>query len=236
MAALKGFFRRFREKTGSSLAVVILAALLLEGFAILENYYARTLLQRELERRTESQIRLVASFVDQSLEVAERSLNEQRWVIEDYLDEPDSLFRIMYNLVRHNRMIVGAGLPFAPDYYPSKARLFQPYAVRDGAEIEVYDGIWACSSILHLPKPALADVLDKMTAALKPNGLIYTSFKYGSFEGLRNGRYFTDFTESEFQAFLKQIPQLRIEESWTTADVRPGREDEQWLNLLLRKA
>ena len=139
MAALKGFFRRFREKTGSSLAVVILAALLLEGFAILENYYARTLLQLELERRTESQIRLVASFVDQSLEVAERSLNEQRWVIEDYLDEPDSLFRIMYNLVRHNRMIVGAGLPFAPDYYPSKARLFQPYAVRDGAEIEVYD-------------------------------------------------------------------------------------------------
>ena len=114
---------------------------------------------------------------------------------------------------------------------PVRNELFQ-----DLSEIEVYDGIWACSSILHLPKPALADVLAKMTAALKPNGVIYTSFKYGLFEGLRNGRYFTDFTESEFQAFLKQIPQLRIEESWTTADVRPGREDEQWLNLLLRKA
>lgn len=31
-----------------------------------------------------------------------------------------------------------------------------------------------------------------MNQALKENGIIYTSFKYGEFEGERNGRYFTD--------------------------------------------
>lgn len=36
--------------------------------------------------------------------------------------------------------------------------------------------------------------IKKMAAALKDNRVVYTSFKHGSFEGERNGRYFTDFT------------------------------------------
>jgi hypothetical protein len=39
-----------------------------------------------------------------------------------------------------------------------------------------------------LPKAELRDVLAKMSLALKDNGIIYTSFKYGNFEGMRNGR------------------------------------------------
>ena len=139
MAASKGFFRRFREKTGSSLAVIILAALLLEGFAILENYYARSLLKQELNARAESQLRRSAAFGSQTLLAAEQSMKEQVWTMEYLLDRPDSLFTIMRNFVRNNRVIVGAGMPFAPGYYPSKGRLFQPYAVRNGSDIDVYD-------------------------------------------------------------------------------------------------
>ena len=102
-------------------------------------------------------------------------------------------------------------------------------------EIGVYDGIWACSSILHLPKQELLPVIRKMCDALKDNGVIYTSFKYGDFEGERNGRYFTDFTEDTFDKFIKVIPELTIEEEWITSDVRPGRGEERWLNLILRK-
>ena len=79
-------------------------------------------------------------------------------------------------------------------------------------EIGVYDGIWACSSILHLPKQELLPVIRKMCDALKDNGVIYTSFKYGDFEGERNGRYFTDFTEDTFDKFIKVIQELTIEE------------------------
>ena len=98
-----------------------------------------------------------------------------------------------------------------------------------------YEGIWACSSILHLPKKELLPVIRKMCIALKDNGVIYTSFKYGDFEGERNGRYFTDFTEDSFCEFMKAIPELTIEEQWITSDVRPGRGEEKWLNLILRK-
>ena len=102
-------------------------------------------------------------------------------------------------------------------------------------EQKKYDGIWACSSILHLSKDELKNVMQRMLCALKDDGVIYTSFKYGTFEGERNGRYFTDFTEKTFDGFLSGIRHVKIEEQWLTGDVRPGRESEQWLNLILRK-
>lgn len=98
-----------------------------------------------------------------------------------------------------------------------------------------YDGIWACASILHLSREELLDIFHKMHQALKRNGIIYTSFKYGTFEGERNGRYFTYFTEEMFEEFARQISGLQIEKIWITEDVREGRGDERWLNILLRK-
>lgn len=103
------------------------------------------------------------------------------------------------------------------------------------SEVDKYDGIWACSSILHLPVGELDEVMRKMMIALKKNGIIYTSFKYGTFAGERNGRYFTDMTEEVFAVFLSGIDGLKIEEQWITSDVRPGRGEEKWLNLILRK-
>lgn len=100
---------------------------------------------------------------------------------------------------------------------------------------ELYDGIWACSSILHLPGDELSDVFGKMGRALVSQGIVYTSFKYGIGEGERNGRYFTDMTEDKITELLEKVELFIIEEMWITSDVRPGRENEKWLNLILRK-
>lgn len=100
---------------------------------------------------------------------------------------------------------------------------------------EEYDGIWACSSILHLPKSELSDVFEKIHMALKKGGVLYTSFKYGEFEGERRGRFFTDFTSENFRMFISRFPKLVVIEEWVSLDVRPGRGDEKWLNLILQK-
>ena len=102
-------------------------------------------------------------------------------------------------------------------------------------EQEKYDGIWACASILHLPKEELSVVLDKMIAALKKNGIIYTSFKYGDFEGERNSLYFIDFTVESFKEFIENVADVEIVEYWITGDVRQGRGEERWLNIILQK-
>lgn len=94
---------------------------------------------------------------------------------------------------------------------------------QDLDEVEKYDGIWACASILHVKKAELPSVLRKMSVATKSNGIIYVSFKYGDFEGERNGRYFTDMTVDSMAQLLEMIPELRIEKQWITGDVRAGR-------------
>lgn len=103
------------------------------------------------------------------------------------------------------------------------------------SELAIYDGIWSCASILHLSKKKLHEVLIKMSDALKDHGIIYTSFKYGNFEGERNGRYFTDFTLESFEEYIQNVPMLQIEECWITGDARLERGEEKWLNLILRK-
>ena len=113
---------------------------------------------------------------------------------------------------------------------PVRQMLFSELAAEDE-----YDGVWACSSILHLPKAELEDVLRKIIRAMKDGGYLYTSFRYGTFEGLRGERHFTDFTEETFEIFLRAFPELQIMEEWTSMDVRPGREDVKWLSVILQK-
>ena len=109
------------------------------------------------------------------------------------------------------------------------------------SEVERYDGIFACASILHVPYAGLSDILARVERALKTGGILYVSFKYGTFEGERNGRYFTDMTMERLEECLKACggenagSKLEIVESRITGDVRPGRGDEKWLNVILRK-
>ena len=113
---------------------------------------------------------------------------------------------------------------------PVRQMLFQDLDCQD-----TYDGIWACASILHLRVEELTDVFHRISLALHEEGILYVSFKLGKFRGERGGRYFTDFDESGFREYAEQFPELNIRDLWTTADVRPGRENEKWLNVILRK-
>lgn len=100
---------------------------------------------------------------------------------------------------------------------------------------EYYDGIWACASILHLPREELADVIGKIERALKYGGVLYASFKYGTYEGMRNGRYFTDFTEEKLKSFWESVTDMSIFDMWISQDVRTDRKERQWINLLARR-
>ena len=102
--------------------------------------------------------------------------------------------------------------------------------------VDKYDGIWACASILHLAWDDLVAVMQKMARAVRSGGIIYTSFKYGQFSGERNGRFFTYLDEEGLARLLKEVGGLAVKELWITGDVRPGRGEEKWLNVLLKKS
>ena len=99
---------------------------------------------------------------------------------------------------------------------------------------DCYDGIWCCASLLHVSLLDLPMVMNKLGRALKPGGVWYVSFKYGTAEREEEGRFFTDLNEKSLKHLIDQVSQIQLLNMWITTDVRPGRSD-KWLNGVLQK-
>jgi 2-polyprenyl-3-methyl-5-hydroxy-6-metoxy-1,4-benzoquinol methylase len=115
--------------------------------------------------------------------------------------------------------------------------LGQTVAVRsftDVHEVAVYDGIWACASLLHVPEADITRNLQCLWTALKPACVLYCSVKIGAGERQHNGRHFTDADEPRMALWLRSLPDVDHHECWRTADQRPERED-AWLNVMVWK-
>jgi SAM-dependent methyltransferase len=132
----------------------------------------------------------------------------------------------------------------ALDASPTMAELARRHAevpvrvldVQDLEDEETYDGIWACASLLHVPWHELPDVFRRVHRALRPEGVLYASFKPGDGERtIEDGRRFTDMNEHRLADRIRAAPGLKVIEIWQTPDVRPQRADEWWLNVLLRR-
>lgn len=100
--------------------------------------------------------------------------------------------------------------------------------------VNEFDGIWACASLLHVSNEELSDVLNKLYKALKTNGILYVSFKYGEGAKQRGDRTFSDFTEESVKVLLENA-KFEIVECGVSTDIRPNRADEKWVNVIARK-
>ena len=98
----------------------------------------------------------------------------------------------------------------------------------------IYDAVWACASLLHVASHELPDTLERIRVSLRPNGVVYISFKHGDFEGIRDGRYYTDMTSERFAEVLNKTNGFSIVEEWYSDDVRKENST-VWYNVILRK-
>jgi len=87
----------------------------------------------------------------------------------------------------------------------------------------IYDGVWACASLLHCERSRSAEVVGKLIIALKPNGVLYMSFKYGNSDREKDGRQFTDLDDAQAEVLLGQFDNVQQIKQWTTVDKRPER-------------
>ena len=100
---------------------------------------------------------------------------------------------------------------------------------------DVFDGIWACASLIHLTEDEMRKVMKKLVQALKENGVLYFSVHRGDRDGIYHGRYFHDYNRRELQSLMEEYPELEVVDIWTTQDVRSEKSDKLWLNVLARK-
>lgn len=98
-----------------------------------------------------------------------------------------------------------------------------------------FDAIWASAVFFHFTEDEIKDVLFRCHDALKSHGLVYLSFKYGTQELLRHGRFFNDFNETKFETLMREVEGFSITQMWQTNDARPNHADQFWLNVILTK-
>lgn len=101
-------------------------------------------------------------------------------------------------------------------------------------EIEKYDGVFACASLLHVPYEELSDILNKIKTSLKSDGLFYMSFKYGNEFFEENQKHYTNLTEESVKELLNNVKEFEIQEIWISGDNLPGR-IQKWINVISKK-
>ena len=122
-----------------------------------------------------------------------------------------------------------------------------------------FDGIWACASLLHVSEKELENVLSIFHRALKRDGVLYASWKYGEAERMDGGRFYCDMTEEKLRRVLARADlkaragletnkglkareglEARVGlfdclECWVAEDALPSGREQKWLNVMLGK-
>jgi len=101
--------------------------------------------------------------------------------------------------------------------------------------VEEFDAVWACASLLHLPKSELSQALRRIQRSLVPGGVFFLSVQAGSGEDfIEDGRFYSRYDEAEIRMVVRATG-LDILETWGTADSLASRNGMCWINLLARK-
>jgi SAM-dependent methyltransferase len=99
--------------------------------------------------------------------------------------------------------------------------------------VSAFDGVWACSSLVHLDDVQLDVAFSRLFRALRPGGMLFTCFKLGTEQRLASdGRFFNDFTPAKL-ATVPTMASVELVHNWVTGHL--AEVDTRWLNVLLRK-
>lgn len=100
---------------------------------------------------------------------------------------------------------------------------------------ESFDGIFANASLFHVPRSELPRVLRELHAALRPEGVLFSSNPRGdNEEGWNRGRYGVYHDLAAWRAFLEGAGFAELEHYYRPAGL--PREQQPWLASVWRKA
>jgi 2-polyprenyl-3-methyl-5-hydroxy-6-metoxy-1,4-benzoquinol methylase len=182
--------------------------------------------------------------------------NAQRFFDETVDVDMSAVYQPFLALLKPGARILDAGcgsgrdtkafseLGYAVDAFDASAELAERAERLIGRPVEVmrfqelttvehYDGIWCCASLLHVPEKELPEVMALLANALKPGGVWYVSFKYGTGERVKDGRRFTDMNEARIDNLVRRL-NLNIVLINLSNDVRKDNSN-NWMNILLKK-
>lgn len=99
--------------------------------------------------------------------------------------------------------------------------------------VNQFDGIWACASLLHVPRSHLTRTLNHLSQYLTSNGYFYCSFKLGSEDTEYGNRFFNNQNETSILSYIPES--MRVIEIWTSEDNMKKQRQQAWLNVILKR-
>ena len=99
---------------------------------------------------------------------------------------------------------------------------------------EIFDGIWACASLLHIPDSEIDNVLTRLFAALKSGGVCCLSVKVGDGWTEENGRYFNHYTQERLNEVVCR-QSVEIVKVWQDEAKNYRLIQRQWISMIVRK-
>ena len=102
----------------------------------------------------------------------------------------------------------------------------------DFHDIDCYDGIWACSSLVHVEPENVLDMLKRLRDALVEDGHIFIAVKRGYGEEItEEGRYYNYLDFSDMENLIKDSD-LKSEYVYM---YKNDREHKYWSNFILKR-
>ena len=128
---ISNILKKLRPETSrSSLAIIIVAAVLVEVTSAVQYWFAREGIREEVQQRAETELKVKSLEIQKVMVAVEAVVQNSLWEVEQHIDQPDSLAKVVGRIVARNKDIVGVGVSFVANYYPEKGRWFEPYVAQ----------------------------------------------------------------------------------------------------------
>ena len=100
--------------------------------------------------------------------------------------------------------------------------------IQELIENNIYDGVWCCASLLHIPKQEMQSVYNRLWRSLKNKGICFVSYK-SEIINKNDKRLFTCYDQKSLKKFINNSTNFLIKKIWTS------KSEDNWVNALLLK-
>ena len=118
-----------RKSAGTSLLLIVVAAVTIEATTLIQYFSSQRMLKQEASLRAESELRSTRNQIMDIVDQAEAAVHNSIWITRWCLDYPDSLAVVSRRIVEENPSVMGSTIALVPGYNKNLP-LYSPYVCR----------------------------------------------------------------------------------------------------------
>ena len=114
----------------SNLAMLIIAALMIQVSGAVQFFFARNGICHEVDDRAQSEMKMKSLEIQHMLSSVESAVYNINSMLTWTIDSPENIYTVLEEFVKCNPNVQGAALAFEPDFFPDKGHWYEPYVLR----------------------------------------------------------------------------------------------------------